>query len=153
MTDLEVRTALVQPPVKAIVMANRLKYLRRIFASAPAQLLAVLQAEARGQRQPWTQLILQDLRNLRDLTGNTLSELPDPEAHWQPWKDLMISYPVEWKKIISNALKCVVARDAVFVWVPAQNPEILRRTRFSNLGATCALGAAGLRKLWNSTSA
>eukprot|EP00973_Karenia_brevis_P064155 8914675-Karenia_brevis.AAC.1 len=51
---------------------------------------------------PWAQQVIDDLAVLREFHNDRLCSLPCPSMHLEPWFDLILSYPSEWKELVSS---------------------------------------------------
>jgi hypothetical protein len=96
------------PSVDCILMRNRFKYLRRILASQPKSLLAILSAILRGQRLAWATPLLRDLEVLR-IRVSIVSRLPAPSDDPAAWVEFIKTNTVRW----NNAVMCLFFAEAV----------------------------------------
>ena len=88
------------PSIDCIVRRRRLAYLARLARNPPKPLTALLQSRQDGKPLPWIATVINDLHILKESTGSTLEEMPDPETAPEAWLELMVKYPSEWEAIV-----------------------------------------------------
>jgi len=106
-SDANVRAAVKWPDACMRVRAARLKFLPRLFRTAPPVLMAMLDELARGG-VGWPAMIVDDLRWMRD-NCRRHQDLPDPADDAAAWRLGVCARPAAWKLAVSAA----VTRHAV----------------------------------------
>jgi hypothetical protein len=103
-TDLEIRRAFDADSVDCLLMVARLRYLGRLIASQPKQLLALLahrvpHINGSDTRMPWVNLAVADTVRLK-LLGAVPHDTPSIDDDPTLWTDLILSD--EWKATLQQ---------------------------------------------------
>eukprot|EP00973_Karenia_brevis_P030221 4164885-Karenia_brevis.AAC.1 len=91
------------PSVDCLLARARLNHLVLVM-KAPSDTLRTLLAtrSAGGMRLPWVDMVIRDMRDLKQFHANRLAELGDPVACWSDWSKLITDYTSEWKMLVKE---------------------------------------------------
>ena len=100
--------ALVGLPTPEVVLQRaRMQYLRQLVSSGPPELWAAVKADV-----GYCALLKDDLRWMyRWLHATT--NLPDPDSHWQEWRECMRSTPGRFKGCLKRVCQLEVCRTSL----------------------------------------
>jgi hypothetical protein len=103
-SNFTVRQRLGVPALDSLIRQRRLLYfstMLRSDAHALKSMLSIL--DQRGvPLSPWTKLLYDDLRSLRDFHGAKLCELNDPSSDIKSWVRLATKYPEAWSQLVKS---------------------------------------------------
>ena len=117
MSDMQVLVAVAAPSLPEILRLSRASYVPRLVKHAPRHLLVLLDVE-----QTWLNALRLDLQWLQTETG-FFSALPCPLDDCTPWVDFAADHPNAWRRAISTARNCLVARRARTAERPVSSPR------------------------------
>ena len=105
-SDVEALGRAGLPGTDDLCRASRLRYLPRLIAFAPAQLLGALQILG-SRDDSWLCLVVSDLEWMRERVDK-LSDLPPPRTHFSTWECFACEHLRAWKRYIAIALQVQV---------------------------------------------
>eukprot|EP00959_Pyramimonas_sp_CCMP1952_P440926 9231176-Pyramimonas_sp.AAC.1 len=109
------------PSVDCILQRARLVYLRRVLIHGPVELHALLHVQVRGERVPWTKLIIADLVALHErVIRNSKCFLPVPLESPQIWGKFIREAGSLWSPLVQKLCYC----DSVADSSASSQPEI-----------------------------
>ena len=99
-SGLDFRSRTRTPSIDCLLARARLTYLGRLLRSRPPALVALLRQRPRGLRSRWLDLLVSDLRRVRQLVARC-SGLPEPDDDPEVWTSFVTQDPLRWKQSVA----------------------------------------------------